>query len=35
LPAFITPQVLEVLVEKFGIMPITTPEEDLKAILGA
>jgi hydroxylamine reductase len=35
LPAFITPQVLEVLVEKFGIMPITTPEEDLKSILGA
>jgi len=35
LPAFISPQVLEVLVEKFGIMPITTPEEDLKAILGA
>lgn len=34
LPAFITPNVLNVLVEKFGIMPITTPEEDLKAILG-
>jgi len=34
LPAFITPAVLDVLVEKFNIMPITTPEEDLKAILG-
>lgn len=35
LPAFLTPAVLDVLVEKFNIMPITTPEEDLKAILGA
>ena len=34
LPAFITPNVLNVLVEKFNIMPITTPEADLKAILG-
>ena len=34
LPAFITPAVLDVLVEKFAIKPITTPEEDLKAILG-
>lgn len=34
LPAFVTPDVLNVLVEKFNIMPITTPEEDLKAILG-
>jgi len=34
LPAFITPPVLNVLVEKFNIMPISTPEEDLKAILG-
>ena len=34
LPAFITPNVLNVLVEKFNIMPIQTPEEDLKAILG-
>jgi len=34
LPAFITPNVLEVLVKNFNIMPITTPEEDLKAILG-
>jgi hydroxylamine reductase len=34
LPAFITPNILNVLVEKFNIMPITTPDEDLKAILG-
>jgi hydroxylamine reductase len=34
LPAFITPPVLNVLVEKFNIMPITTAEQDLKAILG-
>ena len=34
LPAFITPTVLNVLVENFDIKPITTPDEDLKAILG-
>ncbi len=34
LPAFITPAVLGVLVDKFAVKPITTPEEDLKAILG-
>lgn len=34
LPAFITPNVLDVLVDNFNIMPISTPEEDLKAILG-
>lgn len=34
LPAFITPKVLDVLVKNFHIKPITTPEEDLKAILG-
>lgn len=34
LPAFITPNVLNVLVQKFNIMAIKTPEEDLKAILG-
>jgi len=34
LPAFITPNVLKLLQEKFAIMPITTPEQDLKAILG-
>jgi len=26
--------VLKVLVEKFNIMPVTTPEKDLEAILG-
>jgi hydroxylamine reductase len=34
LPAFVTPAVLRVLVDKFNIMPITTPAQDLKAILG-
>ena len=34
LPAFITPPVLKLLVEKFNIAPTTTPEGDLKAILG-
>jgi hydroxylamine reductase len=34
LPAFITPNILQVLVDKFNIKPISTPEEDLKAILG-
>ncbi|MEK6193443.1 MAG: hydroxylamine reductase [Deltaproteobacteria bacterium] len=34
LPAFITPNVLDVLVKNFNLMPITTPDEDLKAILG-
>jgi hydroxylamine reductase len=33
LPAFITPNVLDVLVNNFAIKPITTPEEDLEAIL--
>jgi len=33
LPAFVTPTALNVLVEKFNIMPIKTPEEDLQAIL--
>jgi len=34
LPAFVTPAALNVLVEKFNLTPITTPEADLKAILG-
>lgn len=33
LPAFITPNVLDVLVKNFNIKPITTPDEDLAAIL--
>ncbi len=33
LPAFITPGILKVLVEKFNIMPIKTADEDLKAIM--
>ena len=32
LPAFVTPAVLSVLVEKFNLMPIKTPEADLAAI---
>lgn len=34
LPAFISPNVLDVLVKTFKIKPITTPADDLKAILG-
>jgi len=34
LPAFVTPAVLRVLVDKFSIMPVTTVEKDLEAILG-
>ncbi len=33
LPAFVTPDVLKVLVEKYHIMPTTTPEKDLRTIL--
>lgn len=35
LPACLTPPVLQTLVDKFDLKPITTPEEDLRAILGA
>jgi hydroxylamine reductase len=34
-PAFITPNVLNVLQENFDLKLITTPDEDLKAILGS
>jgi hydroxylamine reductase len=34
LPAFLTPNVLDTLVKTFDIKPISTPDEDLKAILG-
>lgn len=33
LPAFISPNVLDFLVENYGISPISTPEEDLKKLL--
>ena len=33
LPAFVSPNILNFLVENFGIAPITTPEEDLAALL--
>ncbi|WP_312643455.1 hydroxylamine reductase [Hydrogenoanaerobacterium sp.] len=34
LPAFVSLNVLNILVEKFGLTPISTPEADLKKILG-
>lgn len=34
LPAFVSPNVLSFLVEQYNIAPITTPDEDMKAILG-
>lgn len=33
LPAFVSPNVLNILIDKFKIKPITTPENDLKEIL--
>ena len=34
LPAFVSPNVLNILVDKFKIKPITSPDEDLKSIIG-
>jgi hydroxylamine reductase len=34
LPAFVSPAILDFLVENFQLAPISTPEEDLKRILG-
>jgi hydroxylamine reductase len=34
LPAFVTPNVLNVLVKNYNLMPIGTPDKDIKAILG-
>ena len=34
LPAFVSPNVLAILQEKFNLTPISTPDEDLKKILG-
>ena len=34
LPAFVSANVLNHLVEKYKIAPITTPEEDIQSILG-
>ncbi|GKU30476.1 hydroxylamine reductase [Clostridium folliculivorans] len=34
LPAFLSPNVLQFLVDNFGIKPISTPDADLKQILG-
>lgn len=33
LPAFVSPNVLKILIEKFKIKPITTPENDLKEMI--
>jgi hydroxylamine reductase len=35
LPAFVSPNVLKILVEKFNIKPVTTAKADLAAILGS
>ncbi len=34
LPAFVGPNVFQVLIENFNLMPISTPQADLQAILG-
>ena len=34
LPAFMTPNVLQTLVDNFDIKPISSADEDLEAILG-
>ena len=34
LPAFVSPGVLQVLVDNYGIRPISTPEVDLAQIMG-
>jgi hydroxylamine reductase len=34
LPAFVSPNVLKVLVDNFNIQLISTPDQDLKAVLG-
>lgn len=34
LPAFVSPNVLKVLVDNFNIQPISTPDQDLRAALG-
>ena len=33
LPAFLSPNILNYLVENYGIAPITTPEKDLKTLM--
>ena len=34
LPAFVSPNVISFLGKKFSIVPVTTPEGDLRSILG-
>jgi hydroxylamine reductase len=33
LPAFLSPNILNFLVENYGIAPVTTPEEDIKTLM--
>lgn len=35
LPAFITPEILDVLVKQFGVMPVGNPAADAKAMCAA
>jgi len=34
LPSFVSPNVLKILADSFNIQPITTPEQDIAAIMG-
>ena len=34
MPAFVSPNIMRMLINKFKIKPISTPDDDLKAILG-
>lgn len=34
LPAFVSPNVLQILIDKFKLTPISNPDDDLKALLG-
>lgn len=34
LPAFVSPNVLDILVKEFNLTPISTPEEDMKKLIG-
>lgn len=34
MPAFLSESVVKILVETYGLQPITAPEQDLDAILG-
>nr|MBP8689661.1 hydroxylamine reductase [Patescibacteria group bacterium] len=34
LPAFLSPNVAKVIIDTFGLQPITNPDDDVKAIIG-